>query len=203
MNKEELYKKYQEIMLKTNGGVDDYVVALCQISNLLKDYAEEKDQQIRSLEEQSKVIEDFKNNYGYTNYDTHEMLEDLQSRAFQAEDDTKVVEDLLKHFSIYDENEIMNKVKSLEERLKNAITHKFDIGEECWYLEPNGYCNDEIQVFCGNINEISINTWQSDDDKPVLSYKFDTSYHYILEEDIFATREDAEKRLAELKGENK
>ncbi len=54
MKKEELYKKYQEIMLKTNGGVDDYVVALCQISNLLKDYAEEKDQQIRSLEEQLK-----------------------------------------------------------------------------------------------------------------------------------------------------
>lgn len=50
MSKKELFKKYQEILLKTNGGVDDYVVALCQISNLIKDYAEEKDQQICDLE---------------------------------------------------------------------------------------------------------------------------------------------------------
>lgn len=50
MSKEELFKKYQEIVLKTNGGADDYVVALCQISNLIKDYVEEKDQQIADLE---------------------------------------------------------------------------------------------------------------------------------------------------------
>lgn len=55
MNKEELFKKYEEIVLKTNGGADDYVVALCQISNLIKDYAEEKDQQITDLE--AKVAE--------------------------------------------------------------------------------------------------------------------------------------------------
>lgn len=42
MSKEELFKKYQEIILKTNGGADDYVVALCQISDLIDDYAEEK-----------------------------------------------------------------------------------------------------------------------------------------------------------------
>ncbi len=29
MNKNELQKTYQEIVLNTNGGVDDYVVALC------------------------------------------------------------------------------------------------------------------------------------------------------------------------------
>ena len=50
MSKEELFKKYQEIVLKTNGGADDYVVALCQISNLIKEFAEEKDQQIADLE---------------------------------------------------------------------------------------------------------------------------------------------------------
>ena len=61
MSKEELFKKYQEILLKTNGGADDYVVALCQISNLIKDYAEEKDQQItelkKQLEEKDKTIQ--------------------------------------------------------------------------------------------------------------------------------------------------
>ena len=52
MSKEELFKKYQEIVLKTNGGADDYVVALCQISNLIKEFAEEKDQQITDLQSQ-------------------------------------------------------------------------------------------------------------------------------------------------------
>ena len=57
MSKEELFKKYQEIVLKTNGGADDYVVALCQISNLIKDYAEEKDQQIAELQKQLAITE--------------------------------------------------------------------------------------------------------------------------------------------------
>lgn len=57
MSKEELFKKYQEIVLKTNGGADDYVVALCQISNLIKDYAEEKDQQITDLQKQIAITE--------------------------------------------------------------------------------------------------------------------------------------------------
>ena len=57
MSKEELFKKYQEIVLKTNGGADDYVVALCQISDLIKDYAEEKDQQITDLQSQLTIIQ--------------------------------------------------------------------------------------------------------------------------------------------------
>ena len=57
MSKEELFKKYQEIVLKTNGGADDYVVALCQISNLIKDYVEEKDQQIAELQKQIAITE--------------------------------------------------------------------------------------------------------------------------------------------------
>ena len=55
MSKEELFKKYQEILLKTNGGADDYVVALCQISNLIKEFAEEKGQQITDLQKQLAV----------------------------------------------------------------------------------------------------------------------------------------------------
>lgn len=62
MSKEELFKKYQEIVLKTNGGADDYIVALCQISNLIKEFAEEKDQQLADLEaklaESKKQIKD-------------------------------------------------------------------------------------------------------------------------------------------------
>ena len=57
MSKEELFKKYQEILLKTNGGADDYIVALCQISNLIKEFAEEKDQQITDLQSQLTIIQ--------------------------------------------------------------------------------------------------------------------------------------------------
>ena len=57
MSKEELFKKYQEIVLKTNGGADDYVVALCQISNLIKEFAEEKGQQITDLQKQLAITE--------------------------------------------------------------------------------------------------------------------------------------------------
>lgn len=42
MNKQELQKKYQEIVLKTNGGNDDYVVALCQIANAINELDEPK-----------------------------------------------------------------------------------------------------------------------------------------------------------------
>ena len=57
MSKEELFKKYQEIVLKTNGGADDYVVALCQISNLIKEFDEEKSQQITDLQNQLAITE--------------------------------------------------------------------------------------------------------------------------------------------------
>ena len=57
MSKEELFKKYQKILLKTNGGADDYVVSLCQISNLIKEFAEEKDQQITNLLNQFAITE--------------------------------------------------------------------------------------------------------------------------------------------------
>ncbi len=42
MNKQELQKKYQEIVLNTNGGNEDYVVALCQIANAINELDESK-----------------------------------------------------------------------------------------------------------------------------------------------------------------
>ena len=42
MNKQEWQKKYQEIVLKTNGGNDDYVVALCQIADAINELDEPK-----------------------------------------------------------------------------------------------------------------------------------------------------------------
>lgn len=56
MNKEEFFKKYQEIILKTNGGNDDYVVALCQISNLINEFVEEQEQQIAQLKAENERL---------------------------------------------------------------------------------------------------------------------------------------------------
>lgn len=60
MNKQELQKKYQEIVLKTNGGNDDYVVALCQIANAINELDEPKQdtkwQKLKEWLEEKKII---------------------------------------------------------------------------------------------------------------------------------------------------
>ena len=62
-------------------------------------------------EERLKEIDNWKENHGYTNYEDIYMLEDLQSRAFQSEDDTNVVNELLDCLNISDENEILPTIK--------------------------------------------------------------------------------------------
>lgn len=89
-----------------------------QIDQLQQQLAE-KDKEISRLKERLSVFDNFKDNYGYTNYDDSEILEDLQSRAFQAEDDTQVVNELLQFFNIFDENELVDKVK--EPQIQLAI----------------------------------------------------------------------------------
>ena len=59
MNKQELQKKYQEIVLKTNGGNDDYVVALCKISNAINELEDAKDLQSQ-LDRQKAMWNDLK-----------------------------------------------------------------------------------------------------------------------------------------------
>ena len=54
MTKQELQKKYQEIVLKTNGGNDDYVVALCQIGNAINEL-EEPLQELQALKKELKI----------------------------------------------------------------------------------------------------------------------------------------------------
>lgn len=99
MSKEELFKKYQEIILKTNGGADDYIVALCQISDLIKDYAEEKDQQITDLQKQLAECEKSKEAYRLQNEQHHLQLLQFYSRlgveAFGADIHEKALETLM------------------------------------------------------------------------------------------------------------
>lgn len=87
-------------------------------SELLVNSLAEKDKQIAELQKQLaekekrlKQIDDWKANYGYTNYEDIYMLEDLQSRAFQSEDDTQIIDELLDYFNISDENKILPAIK--------------------------------------------------------------------------------------------
>lgn len=80
------------------------------IKSLHKQITELK-QQLEEKEKRLKRIDNWKVNYGYTNYDDIYTLEDLQSRAFQSEDDTQIVDELLDYFNISDENKILPVIK--------------------------------------------------------------------------------------------
>lgn len=138
MSKEELFKKYQEIILKTNGGADDYVVALCQISDLIKDYAEEKDQQITDLQKQladleAKLAESEKSKESYRLQNEHHHLQLLQfySRlgveAFGADIHEKALETLMimKEQLAEKEKEISEYIKIVDD-LHKQLSDKCD-----------------------------------------------------------------------------
>lgn len=128
----------------------------------LKQQLEEKDKEIERIKERLSVFDNFKDNYGYTNYDDSEILEDLQSRAFQAEDDTQVVNELLQFFNIFDENELVDKVKEPQiqlaiqelEKVKNKCNGMYELWLDSNYKE-NMYNNEDI---AGVFEDISVFT---------------------------------------------
>lgn len=95
--------------------------------------------------------------------------------------------------------EILNLQSQLDqanERLKGAINKpKFEHFEICFYIENNPYCNNELQIFRGEILEINV----AFDEDYLYEYRFNTSCRYIEENMIFATFEEAEKKLQELR----
>lgn len=95
------------------------------------------------------------------------------------------------------ENELLKKyIAELEEQLKNAIVPKFKVGQEVYYYHIgrnkiySGYVED-IQWFATR-NEIHYRISQLQRD-----------YFWIREDEVFATKEEAQAKLEELKGENK
>ena len=123
----------------------------------LKQQIEEKDKEISRLKERLSVFDNFKDNYGYTNYDDSEILEDLQSRAFQAEDDTQVVNELLQFFNIFDENELVDKVKEPQtqlaiqelEKVKKTLTAYVRADHIIWDFNVNAVIDQQIKELKG------------------------------------------------------
>ena len=87
--------------------------------------------------------------------------------------------------------------QELAELKEKAIDRpKFKHLEEYWYIENNPYCDNELQVFNGKVMEIIC----AYDEDWLYEYRFDTSCRYIEEDNIFATEQEAQEKLKEIKG---
>ena len=86
------------------------------------------------------------------------------------------------------------RIVELEEQLKNAIVPKFKIGQEVWYAY-NKYQKFPFKCVIDKIVYDSSKNYK---------FRYDTSDEYYIcvkEEDLFATKEEAQAKLQELQGE--
>ena len=86
------------------------------------------------------------------------------------------------------------RIAELEEQLKNAIVPKFKVGQEVWYV----WNKSQVIPFKCKIENI---VYDSSKNYKLKYY----SEHYICmqEQHLFPTKEEAQAKLEELKGENK
>jgi hypothetical protein len=90
------------------------------------------------------------------------------------------------------------RIAELEEQLKNAIVPKFKIGQEVYVVRNNKILREKIA---------NIGIWQVSNTYDMqLDWEYRTEQCmavYIEEKDVFATKEEAQAKLEELKGEKK
>ena len=146
----------------------------------------------------------------YNSEDVYSLAEKLNQRIAELEAKVKqVAEEFNKQHELLDQYELdctdeivrlkNQKIEELEEenaklqeQLKNAYCPKYKIGERKWFVEPNPYCNNELQVFNGEIYDICVDA--TNDDERLL-YKLDTGYDLFSENELFATEAEAQKYL--------
>ena len=88
------------------------------------------------------------------------------------------------------------KISELEEQLKNSIVAKFKIGQKC-------YIRIDKEIEYAKIEKIIITIGKYDEECSVY-YSITDSYGYALrlpQEQLFTTKEEAQAKLEELKGE--
>lgn len=96
-------------------------------------------------------------------------------------------------------NQQQERIAELEEQLKNAIVPKFKIGQECWGIVPKTFWNKESYTI-----HFKVKAYIPDNNGIVLMLEDSiTNLHYSYEWQVFATKEEAQAKLEELKGENK
>lgn len=94
-------------------------------------------------------------------------------------------------------NQQDQRIAELEEQLKNSIRPKFKIGQECYVL-----LGKEIEKITIAGCRIKISKME---DENFTMYSITDSQGYacsVMEEQLFATKEEALKKLEELKGES-
>lgn len=64
MNKQELQKKYQEIIMETNGNMEDYSLAICRIGTAINELEDTNDLQSQ-LDQQKARIEELEGQFAY------------------------------------------------------------------------------------------------------------------------------------------
>lgn len=83
------------------------------------------------------------------------------------------------------------KIAELEKQLENAVIPKFKIGQECYLIDNNfNYLRNRAEF---NIVRSKIRKQQN--------WYYVENYGVNHEEDLFATKEEAQEKLKELKGE--
>ena len=85
------------------------------------------------------------------------------------------------------------KIAELEEQLKNAIVPKFKIGQEVWYV----YNKIQLVPVKVIISDFSYYGYR----KHKILYDSENYYEGMPECCLFATKEEAQAKLEELKGE--
>ncbi len=131
-------------------------------------------------------LEDLMEKYGFESVedleDTIKKVDGLILKATQGERLNKELEKANKQ------------IRFVEEQLENAIVPKFKIGQEVFLVIDKVEPAKIEKVIC---------TIAKLDDENSTWYSLTDSYGYALrlpEEQVFTTREEAEKRLAELEG---
>ena len=88
-------------------------------------------------------------------------------------------------------NEQDQKIKELEHRLANCIEPKFKIGQEVW-------CVKFMKIIKFKINKIEIYRGEAEEENRILYGNWE-DMTYQIEENCFATEEEAKAKLEELK----
>ena len=91
---------------------------------------------------------------------------------------------------------IHNLKNELAELKQKAIMSKFSLGQTCFIIWENDIISAKIEKIIMNLSK--------DEEENSIFYSVTNQYGYALrfpEEQIFATQEEAEQKLAEIKGE--
>lgn len=88
-------------------------------------------------------------------------------------------------------NEQEHRIAELEEQLKNAIVPKFKVGDVLYY------------IFRDSVEFMRVNTISKFRDKEKDVFYGDGFGIYWNENELFGTKEEAQAKLEELRGENK